>query len=88
MNLSDEVTDESLPETLTTEDKWVLSKYNELVRQVTENLDKFELGIAVAKLYDFIWDVFCDWYIELCKARLQAGGGGIPLRAEGACCML
>ena len=74
MNLSDEVTDESLPETLTTEDKWVLSKYNELVRQVTENLDKFELGIAVAKLYDFIWDVFCDWYIELCKARLQAGG--------------
>ncbi len=74
MNLSDEITDESLPETLTAEDKWVLSQYNELVRQVTDNLDKFELGIAVAKLYDFIWDVFCDWYIELCKARLQAGG--------------
>ncbi|PWL71618.1 MAG: valine--tRNA ligase [Clostridiales bacterium] len=74
MNLSEEVTDESLPETLTAEDKWVLAQYNELVRQVTENLDKFELGIAVAKLYDFIWDVFCDWYIELCKARLQAGG--------------
>ncbi len=74
MNLSDEITDESLPETLTTEDKWILSQYNELVRQVTENLEKFELGIAVAKLYDFIWDVFCDWYIELCKARLQAGG--------------
>ena len=74
MNLSDEITDESLPETLTAEDKWVLSQYNELVRQVTDNLDKFELGIAVAKLYDFIWDVFCDWYIELGKARLQAGG--------------
>ena len=74
MNLSDEITDESLPETLTAEDKWVLSQYNELVRQVTDNLDKFELGIAVSKLYDFIWDVFCDWYIELCKARLQAGG--------------
>ncbi len=74
MNLSDEITDESLPETLTAEDQWVLSQYNELVRQVTDNLDKFELGIAVAKLYDFIWDVFCDWYIELCKARLQAGG--------------
>ncbi len=74
MNLSDEIADESLPGTLAAEDKWVLSQYNELVRQVTENLDKFELGIAVAKLYDFIWDVFCDWYIELCKARLQAGG--------------
>ena len=74
MNLSDDVTDESLPKTLTVEDKWVLSQYNELVRQVTDNLDKFELGIAVSKLYDFIWDVFCDWYIELCKARLQAGG--------------
>lgn len=74
MNLSDEIADESLPETLAAEDKWVLSQYNELIRQVTENLDKFELGIAVAKLYDFIWDVFCDWYIELCKARLQAGG--------------
>ncbi len=52
------------------EDKWILSKYNTLCREVTENLDKFELGVAVSKLYDFIWDNFCDWYIELVKPRL------------------
>ena len=52
----------------------MLSKYNTLVREVTENLEKFELGMAVQKLYDFIWDILCDWYIELCKTRLQAGG--------------
>ena len=56
---------------LALEDKWIISKYNTLVRDVTENLDKFELGLAVQKLYDFIWDVFCDWYIEICKARLN-----------------
>ena len=60
-----------LPSELALEDKWVLHKYNELVKDVTENLDKYELGIAVAKLYDFIWDIFCDWYIELCKSRLS-----------------
>ncbi len=53
------------------EDKWIISKYNTLVRDVTENLDRFELGLAVQKLYDFIWDVFCDWYIEICKSRLN-----------------
>lgn len=74
MNLSDEIVKPELPETLTIEDKWVLSKYNQLVKAVTENFDKFELGIAVAKLKDFIWDIVCDWYIELCKKRLQAGG--------------
>lgn len=74
MNLSDEVDVVKLPDTLTVEDKWVLSKYNTLVKDVTENLEKFELGMAVQKLYDFIWDIFCDWYIELCKSRLQAGG--------------
>jgi valyl-tRNA synthetase len=52
----------------------VLSLFNKLTKEVTENLEKFELGIAVAKLYDFIWDIFCDWYIELAKIRLQAGG--------------
>ncbi|MBR6533164.1 MAG: valine--tRNA ligase [Clostridia bacterium] len=56
---------------LALEDKWILSKYNTLVAEVTDNLDKFELGLAVQKLYDFIWDVFCDWYIEICKARLN-----------------
>ncbi len=55
---------------MTLEDKWILDKYNALVREVTENLDKFELGIAVGKLYDFIWDEYCDWYIELVKPRL------------------
>lgn len=55
---------------MTLEDKWILDKYNSLVREVTENLDKFELGIAVGKLYDFIWDEYCDWYIELVKPRL------------------
>ncbi len=59
-----------IPEKLCIEDKWILTKYNKLVEEVTENLDKFELGVAVAKLYDFIWDVFCDWYIELVKPRL------------------
>ena len=74
MNLSDEITRIELPQTLATEDKWVLTLYNDLVREVTDNLEKFELGVASAKLYDFIWDILCDWYIELVKSRLQAGG--------------
>ena len=74
MNLSDEITKIELPETLATEDKWVLTLYNDLVKEVTDNLEKFELGVASAKLYDFIWDILCDWYIELVKSRLQAGG--------------
>jgi hypothetical protein len=57
--------------TLALEDKWILSKYNNLVAEVTDNLDKYELGLAVQKLYDFIWDIFCDWYIEICKSRLN-----------------
>ena len=56
------------------EDKWILHRYNEVVREITENLDKYELGIAVQKLYDFIWDEFCDWYIELVKPRFQETG--------------
>lgn len=63
-----------LPADLAIEDKWVLSLYNALVKEVTDNLDKFELGVAMQKLYDFIWDILCDWYIELTKARLQSGG--------------
>ena len=51
-------------------DKWIISKLNDVVRDVTENMDKFELGIAVQKVYDFIWDEFCDWYIEMVKPRL------------------
>ena len=56
---------------LALEDKWIISKYNTLVKEVTVNLDRFELGMAVGKLYDFIWDVFCDWYIEITKSRLN-----------------
>ena len=75
MNLKDEQMDLSLPlDKLAIEDKWVLSKFNKLVREVTDNLEKFELGIAVSKLYDFIWDVFCDWYVELVKSRLWEDG--------------
>ncbi len=74
MNFADHDIPLSLPETLTLEDKWILSRYNELVQAVTDNLEKFELGIAVGKLYDFSWDTFCDWYIELCKSRLQGEG--------------
>ncbi len=59
-------------ERLTIADKWVLSKLNTLIREVTENLEKYELGIAVQKVYDFIWDTYCDWYIELTKARLYS----------------
>ncbi|WP_310605172.1 valine--tRNA ligase [Anaerosporobacter sp.] len=56
--------------TLTQADKWILSKVNTLAKEVTDNLDKFELGIAVQKVYDFIWEEFCDWYIEMVKPRL------------------
>ncbi|MEE1187044.1 MAG: valine--tRNA ligase [Acutalibacteraceae bacterium] len=72
MNLPDDEPSAYIPEDLSMEDKWVLSKFNTLAKEVTDNLDKFEIGIAVSKLYDFIWDVYCDWYIELCKVRLNA----------------
>jgi len=68
MNL--EVDENKIPDNLRTEDKWILSKYNRVVKEVTENIDNFELGVAVSKLYDLIWDNFCDWYIELVKPRL------------------
>ncbi len=74
MNLEETDTEVSLPDALAIEDKWLLTQYNQLVKESTENLEKFELGIAVQKIYDFIWDVLCDWYIELTKSRLQAGG--------------
>ena len=72
MNL--EVEDTALPplSQLEPEDKWILSKMNRLVEEVTENLESYDLGVALSKLYDFFWDSFCDWYIELCKARLFA----------------
>ena len=60
-----------LPEKLEIEDKWILSKLNDTVKEVNENMDSFELGVAAGKIYDFIWDSFCDWYIELTKPRLN-----------------
>lgn len=62
-----------LPADLTIEDKWILSKFNTLARDVTRNIDQYELGLAAAKLNDFIWENFCDWYIEIAKTRLQTG---------------
>lgn len=61
----------ALPEKLYTSDKWILNRFNSVTAAVTENLEKFELGMAVSKLYDFIWDDFCDWYIELAKIRMN-----------------
>ncbi|MGN1113774.1 MAG: valine--tRNA ligase [Oscillospiraceae bacterium] len=74
MNLPDDFKVDKLPENLNMEDKWIISKFNTLAKVVNDNLGNFELGIAVSNLYDFIWDVFCDWYIELTKPRIAAGG--------------
>ena len=76
MYLPDELDDTALPEKseLRLEDKWVLSRFNTLAAEVNENLEKYELGVALAKLYDFIWSVLCDWYIELIKPRLFEKG--------------
>ena len=71
MNLSIEKNE--LPETLELEDKWILSRLNDVIREVCENMDHFELGVAAGKIYDFIWDDYCDWYIELTKPRLNSG---------------
>ena len=69
MNLT--VGDCRLPEKLETEDKWILSKLNQVIKEVCDNMDSFELGVAAGKIYDFIWDSYCDWYIELTKPRLN-----------------
>ena len=77
-----------LPEAskLAPEDKWVLSKLNTLVKEVTENLDAYEIGVASAKVYDFIWDTYCDWYIELTKTRLNGGDEEAKLVAQNVLC--
>ena len=74
MNLPDGFTADALPAQMNIEDKWIVSKFNTLAKEIDENLTNFDLGVAVAKLYDFIWDVYCDWYIELTKPRIAAGG--------------
>ena len=74
MNLTiDKEKPAALPADLALEDKWIVSKYNTLIAEVTRNIDQYELGLAAAKLNDFIWDNFCDWYIEIAKTRLQNG---------------
>ena len=75
-----------LPATLELEDKWVLSKLNTLVKEVTDNMDAFEIGVASAKVYDFIWDTYCDWFIELCKARLTGDDERSKVNAQNVLC--
>ena len=86
MNL--EIEDCSLPENPEIEDKWILSRFNGVARSVTENLDKFELGVALSNLYDFIWDELCDWYIELVKTRLYSDNKESKLNAEHTLCFV
>ncbi|MBP7060097.1 MAG: class I tRNA ligase family protein, partial [Lachnospiraceae bacterium] len=70
MNLEDYKDEKPLDSELTTTDRWILSRINRVTKDVTENLDKYELGIAVSKVQDFVWDEFCDWYIEFVKPRM------------------
>ena len=72
MNIDDYDVKNELPEKLEAEDKWILNTLNNVAKETNENIKNFELGIAVQKIYDFIWDCYCDWYIELAKARLQS----------------
>ena len=74
MNIDDFDVKNELPEDLAIEDKWIISTLNTVAKEITDSLEKFELGVAVQKIYDFIWDCLCDWYIELAKARLQSEG--------------
>ncbi len=74
MNLPDEAVPEMNVEDLYPADKWILSRINTVTREVTENMDRYELGIAVQKIHDFLWDEFCDWYIEIAKFRLAGAG--------------
>ena len=75
-----------LPEKLELEDKWILSKLNRAIREITENMDRYELGVAAQKIYDFIWDDYCDWYIELTKTRLQGEDEDSKIRAQQVLC--
>ena len=86
MNLTVEET--GLPDAadLEIEDQWVLTKLNTLIKEVTENMDAYELGVASAKVYDFIWDTYCDWYIELTKTRLNGTDEDAKLTAQNVLC--
>ena len=74
MNLTIEQIEKPDPAALAPEDKWILTKFEECVASVTNNLDKYEIGVALSAIYDFVWDVYCDWYIELSKPSVAAGG--------------
>ena len=86
MNLTIDRYDLPAADKLEREDKWVLSKLNRLGKEVTENLDSFEIGVASAKVYDFIWDTYCDWYIELTKTRLNGTDEDAKLTAQNVLC--
>ncbi len=75
-----------LPEKLELEDKWILSRLNRCIPEVTENMDRYELGVAAQKIYDFIWDNYCDWYIEFTKARLQGEDPAAKEQAQQVLC--
>nr|WP_317326230.1 valine--tRNA ligase [uncultured Flavonifractor sp.] len=75
-----------LPEKLELEDKWILSKLNSVIPEITENMERYELGVAAQKVYDFIWDDYCDWYIELTKTRLQGDDEDSKVRAQQVLC--
>ena len=75
-----------LPKALELEDKWILSKLNNVIREVTVNMDHYELGVAAQKLYDFIWDTYCDWYIELTKSRLSGEDAAAKEQAQQVLC--
>ena len=76
----------ALPEKLELEDKWILSKLNTVIAEVTENMDHYELGVAAQKIYDFIWDTYCDWYIEMTKSRLQGEDEAAKVQAQQVLC--
>ena len=80
MNLT--ITENRLPDRLEAEDKWILTRLNRLVGEMTENMERYELGVAAQKVYDFIWGDYCDWYIELTKARLQGEDEDARVRAQ------
>ena len=83
MNLEEDVAKEELNlDSLEEEDKWILSRLNSVVKEATENLDKYEIGMAAQKIYDFIWDEYCDWYIEMVKSRLYGENESSKQTAE------
>ena len=84
MNLT--IEENALPEKLELEDKWILSKLNTVIAEVTENMDHYELGVAAQKIYDFLWDTYCDWYIEMTKSRLQGEDEAAKVQAQQVLC--